>query len=438
MKKMKSKVMIALVLGMMLLCTACGDNPSKENVGNGTPTSGAATSGAVVPSTEVTTPTATPTATPVPLREVALDTEFTIAEDERVAVGDGGIELLFTYSDVYEEYDSVSVGCQLFVDGEVNYCTGTWRGVPTELSQDPGTQYELHVFGATEGEMTLMVTAAREKQPALDLSDWTEEYYTTDKREYMEGDFFVLYLDEGVTLSKDTVENLNQVITWAEEETGMKLNNDSRYSEYRDVGMLEAIFGYGAFPGMPQDPGREKIQIIVAYNVGGTGASLRTIYIDPLEMQLTKAQGSNIIAAVVSVITHTNGVGPGMVLETGYGMYVAEEIVKKYETRAAFLADVDYETLSAMSAEEAAEAFTTMNQRFNDEGGYGYCFLTYLMETYGADVYENIVTAAHGTVLTEYDPYPNPTEIKDIVEQNTDANVFAGFVQWLAENEDRF
>ncbi len=432
MKKMKSKVMIALVLGMMLLCVACGDNPNKEDSD-----AGAATSGVKVPATEITTPTATPTATPVPLREVVLGTEFVIEENERVAVGSDGVELSLSYIRKYEEYGSVSIGCRLVVDGEESYCSATWTGSATVLGQDPETAYDIHMTNVAEDKITLKVVEKPKPQEPLDLSDWTEEYYTTEKLEYMEGDFFVVYLDKDVTIPKDIVERLNQVVAWTEEAMGLKLNNDSMYSEYRDVRMLEYAFGYGAFPGMPQDPGREKIQIFVT-DYGKTRAGFRTIYINPFEMEMANGQSKGIFAAMVSVITHTNGVGPGQGLEKGYCRYIAEEIMKKHEIEEKFGSQVVYENLCSMTAEEAETKFDTICETISDPDGYGECFVTYLYETYGADTFTNIVAAAQDTVIMEYDPYPNPAAIKDIVVQNTDANVFAGFVQWLAENADRF
>ncbi len=68
---------------------------------------------------------------------------------------------------------------------------------------------------------------------------------------------------------------------------------------------------------------------------------------------------------------------------------------------------------------------------------YGYRFMTFLHETYGEDIFRNILTDASESV-DEFEGMVSSKDMIPIIKKNTADTVFEDFAKWLSKNQERF
>lgn len=273
----------------------------------------------------------------------------------------------------------------------------------------------------------------------LILSGNPDDVYVTTKQEYVESDDIILFLSEGVTLYGDTMNLIDTIKNLVEKETGFKLKLETRlyYSEYPVNGVIEGLFGEGAFPGV--DPDKKKTHIyIVPPEISSPCSMKGCVVLNPIDLDIAAGEGF----AFVHELTHTaqmeNGRLISTVMDEGYSTYITKQICDRDEIISFnFDSEYNYSGYEKEITKKNAEALFIEDVEDNWEKYlYGFRFMTYLFETYGNDIYRNILFDAS----TTYDSDVNITDdlMVPIVKEHTSETVFEDFAKWLSKNKDKF
>ena len=94
----------------------------------------------------------------------------------------------------------------------------------------------------------------------------------------------------------------------------------------------------------------------------------------------------------------------------------------------------DYET--EITKENAEEVFSVEKEDNWENYLYGYRFLTYLFETYGENIYKDILNDVSPESVVYFSM--SSQEMVPYIKKHTAETVFEDFAVWLNENTSRF
>ena len=170
------------------------------------------------------------------VEEYVLGKEFTLKLNEKINV-DGCFDI--TLVDRYSMYDGGEEGkTEITVDGEtyVMYIGLSENNGDKHYPRMEGNTvlpYSVEVKKFTDNG-PVVVCNKREFPEPLVLSGNAEDIIVTDDYEYVIGEKCNIFIDKGCTISGDTLTVIENVMTELENETGLKFNNSSVYTQCPD------------------------------------------------------------------------------------------------------------------------------------------------------------------------------------------------------------
>lgn len=442
----KNRMLKGLVLAsvLSLAMAGCG-NKVEENVENtNAPVVEETVQETVVATgTEESTPAQdevqpVPEVTPEPVELTAgFDEEFVLAMDEELYIGREDISISLNWINC-DEYGT-AFGYILKIEGKEIYGAGfAGTQVENQINQEEFTENRVICVGAEEDKnVTLEITAGTEIAEPMVLSGNAADEYVTTKQEYVVGERIILFLDEGIKVYGDTVELLEKLIAIAEKESGLSLENDTPFSNMKGND-TDWIFGQDAFVGV--DPNGEKFHVyVVEYDVCVPCAVGYGVVLNPIDLEIADGEGYAMIHETLHCLQMKNGVQMSSVMDEGFATYLGGRICDKdEEMNFSFDATRNFSYYETKITKENAEEIFCAEKEENWENYlYGFRFVTYLYETYGDEIFINILDDASPddsmsvVSLTAAESVP-------FVKMNTSDTVFEDFAVWLEKNAARF
>lgn len=434
-----SKLRGLIVAGALLFAMAGCGNEAQEQPEN-TKASDTVTTQTTASGTEEqeAVPEATPEVTPEPVElAAAFDEEFVLNPDETLYIGRAGISIKMNWIS-YDEYGT-SFGYSIFVDGKEIYGTGfDGTYVDNQIYQDEFTENRVICVDAQEDQnVTLKITAGTEIPAPMVLSGNAEDEYITTKPEYVESDDVILFLAENVKVYGNTMELIEQIIDIVEKETGLYLENDTIYTTMNG-NETDWLYGQDVFPGV--DPYAEKFHVyVVEYDVCAPSAYGYGIVISPEDLEIAAGEGYAIVHEVAHCVHLLNGTQMGRTMDEGFATYITGRICDKDEEMIFnFDATNNYSGYPVkITPENAEEIFCLEKEDEFEHYQYGYRFFTYLFETYGENIFKDILKDASPDESIWYVSISD-AEAVPYIKKNTSETVFEDFANWLAANKERF
>lgn len=372
----------------------------------------------------------TPTETPEPELYAAFDESFELEEGYTVKVGRPGVTLRLNA--VRHETDCIWVGYTLTVDGKTYEGGGACYEDGPRLVQYPFVQHVVRFIDSNEpGKATLMLTENYEVQKPLVLSGNAEDLYVTKKPEYVESERIIMFIDKGIEIPGNILEQMESLMALVEEETGLLFFNDTGYcmapSDVRYV-----IWGQDGFLGV--DAEQKKFHIfVVPHEVWWPSSSGDMIVLGPEDIRFGEGEGNAAVHELAHAAHQRNGVQMNRVIDEGFANYIEGKICDEDEL---FPFDYDvreeYERVFVeITAETAEKEFVdaAMNE-YNYL--YGYWFITYLTENYGEDIFRKLLETANAEA-DEYQGEMSKEEMVPIVKTVTSETIFEEFGAWFEE-----
>lgn len=439
-----SKLRGLILAGVLIIAMAgCGNQVQEEQNEN---TKAPETIMAEVSDADTGTQEANPEVTPEPTAEpipepvelaAAFDEEFVLNPDEKLYIGREGIGISLNWI-TYDEYGT-SFGYLITVDGKEIYGMGfDGTYVDNQIYQDEFTENRVICVDAQEDQnVTLKITAGTEIPAPMVLSGNAEDEYITTKPEYVESEDVILFLAEDVKVYGNTMELIEQLIDIVEKETGFYLENDSVYAT-QNGNETDWLYGQDVFPGV--DPYAEKFHVyVVEYDVCAPSAYGYGIVISPQDLEIAAGEGSTIVHEVAHCAQLLNGVQMGRTMDEGYATYITGRICDKDEEMIFnFDAVNNYSYYPVeITPENAEEIFCSEKEDDFENYLYGFRFFTYLFETYGDDIFKDILTDASPDESIWYVALSD-AEVVPYIKKHTSETVFEDFANWLAANQKRF
>jgi len=427
---------------LMFAMAGCGNQVQEEAENTKAPesvtTEVANASGGEQEVTPEVTPEPTPEVTPEPVElAAAFDEEFVLSPDEKLYIGREGISIGLNWI-TYDEYGT-SFAYTITVDGkDITGMGFAGTYVENQVYQDEFTENRVICVDAKEDQnVTLKITAGTEIPAPMVLSGNAADVYITTKPEYVESEDVILFLAEDVKVYGNTMELIEQIIGIVEKETGLYLENDSIFATMNG-NETDWLYGQEVFPGV--DPYAEKFHVyVVEYDVCAPCAYGYGIVISPEDLEIAAGEGSTIVHEVAHCVHLLNGVQMGRTMDEGYATYITGRICDKDEEMTFnFSAVNNYSYYPVeITAENAEEIFCSEKEDDFENYLYGFRFYTYLFETYGDDIFRNILADASPDESVWYVSISD-AEAVPYIKANTSETVFEDFANWLAANQKRF
>lgn len=363
--------------------------------------------------------------------KVAFDTDFTLKPGQGICVGqeDIFVEMLdCSYDAEYFWFSyKLTIGDQVF-EGE----GGGSETVGCTITQKEFTKNRIvYVSGNDVDGMTLQLTADTVAPSPLVISGNAADEYVTTKPEYIVADDFILFLDKDMKVKGDIMKQIEQIFGLVEQETGLKFKNDSVYAS--KVGYDDQWLYDNAFAGV--DPKCEKFHIYAVADEKSSPCSMtKAIILNQTDLNVAEGEGMAIVHELVHSVHSANGVMMNSIMTEGYATYITGQITKKSkDIPFNFDADVNYGYYDVViTPENAEEEFL---KEYDDGWNYylyGYRFMTFLYETYGEDIFRNILTDATESAGA-FNDMVESEELIPIIKKNTSDTVFEEFATWLSK-----
>ncbi|MBR0146208.1 MAG: hypothetical protein IJM25_06040 [Eubacterium sp.] len=318
--------------------------------------------------------------------------------------------------------------------------TVTTKATTEAVTEAPATT-EADTVPATE-EMTEEVTEEQRpvpNEPQLSLSGKHEDVTEVKETSYYEGDRFILYFEKGAKVHGDIAEVIGKVIKEEEEVYGLS---------YADAAYLRAnpeylwvLEEFGSdFNGLNNDS--EKLNIMIMHYTDDGAiewSDLNTILLFDEDFEAETNGMKTVYHEMAHLLRLRQSSNLGDILEEGIAIYAEDQLCRKNGIANWDLVqfyDIDgYQANYDASGiqQDPEKMFREINgaERSADQPAYAYGirFLTFLHETYGADVVKKLTETA-SKYSFEYD---NTDMIIKVLKEATSEDVFERFGKWLPE-----
>lgn len=374
-----------------------------------------------------------------PMVELAagFDEEFTIKLGDNIYVGREDTSIFLKEIIYFDDSGKTLIIYQLKIGETVHEGEGTWsEETGGTIKQDVYATNRVRFIRADKDDnVTLMITSGKEVKEPLSLSGNAEDEYVTTQQEYIESDDFILFLEKDIKVYGNTVEQIKIIIELVEKEMGFKLVNDSRFVLQRER-EVEWLYGKDAFDGV--DPNMEKFHIYVA---SGDKCSPRcfsySIVVNQEDLEIAAGEGMAFVHELTHAVQFANGVDMGTTMNEGIATYITGQICDRDE-----IIPFNFDTEFSYPCEDVKVNAENAEQEFMREYGddrssyiYGYQFISFLCETYGENIYQDIFIEAteragkSATVLSG-------SALTSIIKEKTSEDVFEKFVEWIEEKQE--
>lgn len=357
--------------------------------------------------------------------DVEFDTEFVVKTGDTICVGRDGITITIDGMFYEEAYEVSFVDYTLKIDGKTYIGDGTClAGEEGAVSQDTFTFNRVVLLSMDKDQSaTMMITSETKIKEPLILSGNPEDVYEITEASYVESESFYLFLCEGSKVYGNTAELIEKTIDIVEEEVGLKLYNDSTFMDQpgRD---LSSLYGEETFAGV--DPEIEKFHIyVVPADVFSPSSLTYAVVLNPIDMELENGEYA-LTHELVHAIHHRNGVSLDRIMDEGFATYITSKIAReRNDIYLDFDGDICYGGYPIEITPENAETeFLKQQEDSWTYYLYGYKFVNFIHDTYGEDVFLNIIEDANAVA----DVYMVSGEtLVEIIKENTSEDVFEKF-----------
>lgn len=362
------------------------------------------------------------------------DENFVIKLNETLYVGREDISIYV--SSIFEDEYGVDFSYILTIDGQ-RYKGNGFYGyfVKPSVSQEVFTENRVRLVAADKESVTLQITETTQIKEPMVLSGNAEDVYVTTQPEYVVKDNTILFLDEGIKVYGNTMELIETIFMLAEKETGFKLENESAYADIRSNGPAW-LFGADVFAGV--DPAVEKYHIyVVPSEKCSPCAPGYCMVINPIDLEIAAGEGMAILHEHIHNLHMANGVSMDRTMDEGYATYMTGRVADRDEVIPFnFDAKMNYSGYNKeITKANAEEEFSVIAEDDWEEYLYGYRFMTFIFETYGEDIFKNILATAN---VSNYNMGIDAENMAPIVKKHTSETVFEDFADWLSKNKRRF
>lgn len=364
------------------------------------------------------------------------DEEFVLKPGEKLYIGRDDVSISLEKMD-YDEYGTSFIYTLSIAGKEIRGFGFAGTQIENQINQDEFTENRVCCIGAEKDKnVTLLITSGTEVPAPLVLSGEAKDEYVTTKPEYVESEEMVLFLCEGAKVYGNTMELLEKLIRIAEKESGLYMENDTSFAQISG-NATDWLYGQDVFPGVDKE--NEKFHVyVVEYDVGSPCALGYGVVLNPMDLEIEAGEGYVMLHETLHCLHNRNGVQMDSIMDEGFTTYLGGRICDKDEELFFnFDATLNYSYYDKEITKENAEEIFLAEKEDNWESYlYGYRFMTFLYETYGEDIFRNILKDAsqggNGSLSLSRE------ETAKYVKKNTADTVFEDFAVWLEKNEARF
>ncbi len=274
----------------------------------------------------------------------------------------------------------------------------------------------------------------------ITLSGKSDDIFVAEADCYTENDEIVMYFQKGITIKGDMLEIANKVMNDLCETTGFHFNKNYDSGEMYEF--MDMYFAPGIFAEINSD--ELKINILVV-NLGDAveWADGNNAILDQSDFDYDNGGYATLYHELSHVLQFRNGVNLGSMMDEGFAAYTENKTRLSHNipawTAAQYYFPAEFDE-SLISGGE--ETFSYMFDESDANYQYGFRFITFLYETYGEDIYADILAEATKMNFSSgYDENNKETSIKanskqllKIIKSVTTKNVLSDFIQWYNDN----
>lgn len=306
-----------------------------------------------------------------------------------------------------------------------------YEAVPDEFTKNRVICYSTN----DEDTATFLITADTIAPAPSVLSGNSDEYITTEYPMYFESDEYLLFVGENIRIPCDLIDRVDNYMKLVEEHSGLEINNASKYSYYGDSAHTWLYNNY--FIGVDPDADRFHIYI-VDFSVSSPCAMGSSIIVNPVDVEFEKGEGYAIIHELAHCAHLRNGVQFESLVTEGYATYITDVVISAHpELGSTFNSELNYAFIdNEITAQSAEELFLNLERNGYQEYCYGYRLFHYLFDTYGDEIFKDILNV--GNLKNPSNDSMDAQLTLDCIKAVTSENVMTDFANWLSQNGDKF
>ncbi len=271
----------------------------------------------------------------------------------------------------------------------------------------------------------------------VELSGNAEESFTAEEDCYVEGEQVIIYIQSGVTINQDVLNVTEDIMASLSETTGLSF--DKKFEPDSDMSSRDMYFEEGAFTGLNEDATKVNVMIVNLEDGAVPWAWENNAILDDEDYDFELTGYQAIYHELTHVLQFRNGVALGSTLDEGYATYVSAKAQQSDGivpwSAMQYYYPYDFDDSVIFGGE------SSFHHAYNDREipyQYGFRFVSFLMDTYGEDVYINILNEATAQGFNNsYDPENEEESMKEdtvqmieIIKSQTSEDVFEQFIQW--------
>ncbi len=443
----KKALFLACVMALSLCFTACSDD-EKKTESTTTEATEASTSEATTTSSAPqliisdlsTTLNVTENKPQVELA-AGFDEQFEIKVGQTLFVGNENTSVTLNKITYDSEYHYSELSYTLTIDNKdypglifIAYempALDYYEAVPDEITDNRVICYSTN----DEDTATFLITADTVVVAPSVLSGNSGEYITTEYPMYFESDEYLLFVGENIRIPCDLIDRVDNYIELVEEHTGFEINNASKYSNSGDLEQKWLYNNY--FIGV--DPDADRFHIYIVDDSVSTPCAMgSSIIVNPVDVEFEKGEGYAIIHELAHCAHLRNGVQFERLVTEGYATYITDVVISAHpELGLSFNSERNFAFIdNEITAQSAEELFLNLERNGYQEYCYGYRLFHYLFDTYGDEIFKDILN--EGNLQNPSNGNMDAQLTLDCIKAVTSENVMTDFANWLSQNGDKF
>lgn len=276
----------------------------------------------------------------------------------------------------------------------------------------------------------------------ITLSGKPDDIFVAEADCYTENDEIVMYFQKGITIKGDMLEIANKVMNDLCETTGLHFNKNYDSDEIYEF--MDMYFAPGIFTEINSD--ESKINILVV-NLGDAveWASDNNAILDQSDFDYDTSFYAALYHELSHVLQFRNGVSLGSMMDEGFATYIENKTRLSHNIPAWTAAQYYFPASGGFDESLISGGEETFSYMFDDidtNYQYGFRFITFLYETYGEDIFADILAEATKTKFSSsYDENnmeasvkANSQQLLKIIKSVTTKNALSDFSQWYDDN----
>lgn len=308
------------------------------------------------------------------------------------------------------------------------------------LSGTSETEWDTSELLKTESE----TSSIEEEKNAnkIVLSGKPDDTFVADTDCYAESDEIVMFFQRDVKIRGDMLEIAENAMNNLRETTGFNFNKN--YSGDYDTDIMDLYFEPGIFADINSDSSKINI-LVINLGDGVEWAGDDYVALTSTDFDFTDNNYGVLYHELSHVLQFRNGVSLGGVMDEGFATYTENKARLSHGIPAwnaiqfYFSVDFDEGLIS-----ESDKDFSYQFENYDDNYQYGFRFVTFLYETYGENIYSDILSEATkngfdpacDTDNPEASKEANSKQLLEIIKSLTTEDVLSDFSQWCNSNWD--